>query len=135
MSKCSCCTETNTNTDSHWVLYPFFSVSVLVSCLGVAQCECSMKIFATLRLRSRWVHGESNLMVTLSSDKDQRKTTFVQCKCTLTGDLLRWSELDRSPLEVSMFAPPGDCADASVRDTTMLCMRLWSSFRVFSSSS
>ena len=43
---------------------------------------------------SRWVHRESNLMFTLSNDKDQRKKfafvfAFTQCKWTLTDVTVR----------------------------------------------
>ena len=37
--KCSNCTETDTNIDSHWVLYLILSVCVD---LGLGQCECTI---------------------------------------------------------------------------------------------
>ena len=63
------------NKQSSWVFYVDS-----MSRVRLYWCESKTDI------ASRWIHRESNLMFTLSSDKDQsKKFAFPQCKWILNG--------------------------------------------------
>ena len=48
--------------------------------IGIDQCEWAISGFVYIGKKAKatdgWVHRESNLMLTLSSDKDQRENRF-----------------------------------------------------------
>ena len=60
-------------------------------------------------IASRWGHKKSNLMFTLSSDKDQRKIfAFVQCKKTLTAHSYRAKAEAKIVFDVCHLLPPAN---------------------------